>query len=78
MTEKQREVKRYVEDEMTNAKKWLIASEIKDYLTRLTVSGAMEEQKVLFSIIEQAFDCDVSAEELQEYINSLPERSFFR
>lgn len=78
MTEKHKEIKRYVEDEITNAEKWLITSEIKDFLTRFTVSGAMEEQKVLFAIIEKAFDCDVSAEELQEYINSLPERSFYR
>lgn len=78
MTEKHREIKAYIENEMTNAKKWLTLSSIRDFVMQQVVSGAMEEQRIIFSVIEKAFDCDVSVEELQEYINSLPERSFLK
>lgn len=78
MTEKHREIKAYIQNEMTNAEKWLTISSIRDFVMQQVVSGAMEEQRIIFSVIEKAFDCDVSAEELQEYINSLPERSFYR
>lgn len=78
MTEKQKELKSYVEKQKQRANNWITRSDIKQFAEKLVVLGAIEEQEILLRILEKAFDDSVSPEDLQRFINSLPERSFLR
>lgn len=78
MTEKQKALKSYVEKQKQRANNWIMRSDIKQFAEKLVVLGAIEEQEILLRILEKAFDDSVSPEDLQRFINSLPERSFLR